>query len=202
MFVPRMKKIGIFLLLGLYGMLLVTSCDASPKPATPTLPTPTATAIWIPPTPAVPGDALTWQDLQVSMVQSEITGSFFTEFGSQRIPSPGQKFLWVNVQLKNMGKSKMDIPAPEHFSVLYAATEYKPTYGHRQGYVDYTALGSTIFPGQEVDAWQRFDVPITADLPNLWFVFLPESSQIGVSSSSPKYPWGGEHPVYVWVCAP
>ena len=138
----------------------------------------------------------------MAMGQTEITNSFITEFDSQRVPSPGQKFFWVHVQLKNMGRTQVDTPLAEHYSVLYAATELKSTYGHRKGYADYTALGTVIFPNQEVDAWLRFDIPSTAELKDLRFVFLPESSHVGVSFSSPNYPYAEDHPTYVWKCAP
>lgn len=136
------------------------------------------------------------------MNQTEISDSFITEFGSQRMPSPGQKYLWVHVQLKNTGQAQIDIPVPEHFSALYAATELKPTYGHRKDYADYTALGPVIFPNQEVDAWLRFDIPDTAELKDLRFVFLPESLGVGTSFSSPNYPYAEDHPTFVWKCAP
>jgi hypothetical protein len=200
-----MKRILNLLISGLFGAILLTGCASDNQPAAPTAvlqPTPTATALWVAPTPALPGDEVTWQSLQVSMEHAEITDSFVTEFGSERSPAAGQKSLWVHVQLKNIGGSNLKIPAPGHFSVLYASTEYKPTYGHRQGYADYTALGATIFPEQEINAWLRFDIPIAADLKDVWFLFLPESSQVGVSPSSPQYPWGGEHPTYAWICAP
>jgi hypothetical protein len=136
------------------------------------------------------------------MDQVEITDSFITEFGSERDPSAGDKFFWVHVKLKNVGNSEIKIPAPENFSALYVASEFKPTYGHRQGYADYIALDPTLFPEQEMDAWLRFDIPIAADLKSLWFVFLPESSAVGVLPSSPDYPWGGEHPMFAWRCVP
>jgi len=136
------------------------------------------------------------------MDQTEITDSFITEFDSQRAPSPGLQFFWVHVQLKNMGQDQIDVPVPEHFSVLYAATELKPIYGHRKDYADYTALGLTMFPAQAMDAWLRFDIPVNAELKDLRFVFLPESSGVGVSFSSPNYPYAEDHPTFVWNCEP
>ena len=136
----------------------------------------------------------------MTMDQAEITDSFITEFGSQRAPSAGQKFLWIHMALKNVGESEIALPAPENFSVLYAESEFKPIYGHRQGYADYTDLASTLFLGQELNAWLRFDIPVAADLKDLWFVFLPESSQVGVSPSSPDYPYADNKPTYVWKC--
>jgi hypothetical protein len=138
----------------------------------------------------------------VTLAQTEITRDFITEFGSTRIPSPGTKFMWVHVQLQNMGQNQIDTPLPEHFSVLYAATELKPTYGHRKEYADYTALDPVLFPDQEVDAWLRFDIPDIAELKDLRFVFLPESLGVGTSFSSPIYPYADDHPAFVWNCAP
>ena len=136
------------------------------------------------------------------MDKTEINDNFITEFGSQRIPSLGHKFFWVHVQLKNTGPNQVDIPLSEHFSVLYAALELKPTYGHRKNHEDYTALGQFLFPDQIINAWLRFDIPVHAELEDLRFVFLPESSQVGVLFSSPNYPYAPDHPTFVWKCVP
>lgn len=134
------------------------------------------------------------------MQQASLSNSFVTEYGTQREPSASQQFVWVQVRIENRSGRASNLPAPEHFSVLYAAVEYKPVYGHRQGYADYTNLGGSLFPGQSVEAWLRFDVPASAGLKDLWFIFLPESAQVGVLPSSATYPWGGEHPIFAWVC--
>ena len=165
-------------------------------------PQPAMTEVKPLPTPASPNDPIIWRDLQVTMEQVELTEDFITEFGTTRIPSASEKFMWVHVQLKNIGQKEIEAPLPEHFSVLYAATELKPTYGHRKDYADYFALDPVIFPNQEVDAWLRFDVPVAAELKDLRFVFLPESSQVGASFSSPNYPYADGHPTFVWNCAP
>ena len=136
------------------------------------------------------------------MDQPEITDSFINEFGSQRVPSAGQKFLWIHLALENIGLEEILLPESENFSVLYAESEFKPIYGHRQGYADYTDLGTTLFPKQKLDAWLRFDIPAEADLRELWFVFLPTSAQVGVSPSSPDYPYSEDKPTYVWRCEP
>jgi len=136
------------------------------------------------------------------MDQLEITQDYMTDYGSTRIPPTGQKFLWVQVRLENTGQIEIDVPISEHFSVLYAGTELKPSYGHRQGYTDYTTLVSVIFPSQKLDGWLRFDIPTAAELNELRFVFLPESSQVGSSFSSPNYPYAEDKPTYVWKCGP
>jgi hypothetical protein len=135
------------------------------------------------------------------MAQLEITQDYVTDYDSTRIPPAGQKFLWVHVQLKNTGQIEMEVPLSEHFSVLYAATELKPTYGHRKGYAEYTVLERVIFPNQQLAGWLRFDIPATAEMRDLRFVFLPESSQVGTSFSSPNYPYAEDKPTYVWKCA-
>ena len=96
----------------------------------------------------------------------------------------------------------MNMPLLENYSVLYAATELKPTYGHRKDHTEYTTLASVIFPNHELDGWLRFDIPAEAQLKDLRFVFLPESSHVGVSFSSPNYPYSEDKPTYVWNCAP
>ncbi len=110
--------------------------------------------------------------------------------------------MWVHIRLKNMNQNEMPVPVPEHFSVLYADSEFKPTYGHRKEHPDYMDLDSVLFPNQVVEAWLRFDVPIEAGLKDLRFVFLPESSSVGVLPSSPNYPYSADHPTFVWNCAP
>jgi hypothetical protein len=183
-------------------LFLLTACSSAGEnpapPATATaFPPPTATVL---PTPASPGDPVVWRDLQVSMDQVEVTDQFITEFGTRRLPAAGKKFLWVQVRFQNMGREEITLPVSENFSVLYAESEIKSIYGHRQGYADYTVLGSTLFPGQSLDGWLRFDIPATAELRDLWFVFLPTSAQVGGSSSSPNYPYASNKPTYVWKC--
>ena len=190
--------IALFVLTACSSIEDIAGTAASPTP----FPQPTATQILVLPTPSSPGDQIVWDNLQVTMDRLEVSQDYLTDYGSTRIPPNGQKFLWVQVRLKNIGQIQLDVPAAEHFSVLYAAAELKPTYGHRQGYPDYTALGSLIFPNQELDAWLRFDIPTTAGFNDLRFVFLPESSQVGTSFSSPEYPYAKDKPTYVWNCRP
>jgi len=189
------------------GLMILTACSApdhssaAPVGFTP-FPEPTSTQIKIFATPSSPQDSITWQELQVTVSQLEITEEYLTDFGSSRIPTEGNKFLWVHVRLKNTAQMQLDVPIAEHFSVLYAATELKPTYGHRAEHTDYTTLEPTIFPDQELDGWLRFDIPAAAELKDLRFVFLPESSQVGASYDSPNYPYSDDKSTYVWKCAP
>ena len=200
----RLKKTPAILLLGLliFSACLQRRTTTAPSVTATASPQPTATATRILPTPSSTGDSIVWEDLQVIMNTLEITQDYLTDFGSSRVPPAGQKFLWVHLQLKNLSQVQMDLPLAEHFSILYAAAELKPTYGHRQGYADYTTLGTVIFPDQELDGWIRFDIPDTAELSGLRLVFLPESSQVGASYSSPNYPYADDKPTYVWNCAP
>lgn len=178
---------------------ILTACFPTPtNPIVIPLPTATATKVW--PTPSSPKDSVLWQDLKVIFDQAEITDSFINEFGSQRVPSADKKFLWIHVALENVGTDEVLLPESENFSVLYAESEFKPIYGHREEYVDYTDADATLFPGQEIDAWLRFDIPNTAELKDLLFVFLPTSAQVGVSPSSPNYPYAENKPTYVWKC--
>jgi len=199
-----MKKLSSIFAIGL--MILAACSSASqtstvPLPAT-SSPQPPATEVKVLPTPSSPNDSITWDDLQVTMDQLEVTQNYVTDYGSTRIPPAGQKFLWVHIRLKNTGQIEMDVPLSEHYSVLYAGAELKPSYGHRQGYAEYTAFGPLIFPNQALDGWIRFDIPNTAELKDLRFVFLPESSEVGTSFSSPNYPYTDDKPTYVWKCAP
>jgi Domain of unknown function (DUF4352) len=188
------------------GSIILTACSSAPQAAAPVLTTPSpqlaTTEIKVLPTPSSPGNSIHWDQLQVTMDQLEITQDYLTDYGSSRIPTEGNKFLWVHIRLKNTGQIEMDVPLSEHFSILYAAVELKPTYGHRAEYTDYTTLGPIIFPNQELDGWLRFDIPAAAELRDLRFVFLPESSQVGTSFTSPNYPYADDKPTYVWKCAP
>lgn len=196
-----LKNILYILLIGLFLLAACTAQNvvtAVPATATATqLPPPVSTPTPLP-TPSSRSDSILWDNLQVTMDQLEITNEYMTGFGSTRNPPAGKKFLWVHVQLKNTGGVELDMPVLENYSILYAAIEVKPIYGHRDGYVDYTTLGSAIFPDQELDGWLRFDIPSTAELNEMHFVFLPESAQVGVSYSSPSYPYADDKPTYVW----
>lgn len=193
-----MQKISIIFVI---GSIILTACSSAPVLTTPS-PQLAATAIKEFPTASSPGNSISWDQLQVTMDQLEITQDYLTDYGSSRIPTEGNKFLWVHIRLKNTGQIEMDVPLPEHFSILYAAVELKPTYGHRAEYTDYTTVGPTIFPNQDLDGWLRFDVPAAAELRDLRFVFLPESSQVGASFTSPNYPYADDKPTYVWKCQP
>ncbi|MFN8413286.1 MAG: hypothetical protein U0Z26_12935 [Anaerolineales bacterium] len=191
-----MKKI----IYSFFGFLFLIGCSST-ESAPPLIPSqPTATAVRVLPTFSSAGNSILWQGLQVTMKQAEIVNEFVTDFGSIRNPSPGDKFLWVHVLLKNVSQNEIRTPLLEHYSALYVATELKPTYGHRKDYTDYTVLDATIFPNQEVEAWLRFDIPVAAELNELRFVFLPESSNVGVSFSSPTFPYAEDHPTFVWNC--
>src|SRR5215216_4434028 len=117
-----MKNIVAILLSGLF---ILTACSSAnqtstiPLSATPP-PEPTATEIKPLPTPSAPGDPITWDQLQVTIDQLEVTQEYMTDYGSTRIPPAGQKFLWVHILLKNTGQVEMDVPLSKHFSVLYA----------------------------------------------------------------------------------
>ncbi len=200
-----MKRVIALLVLGCIlltaAYFLAVQIARSPILATP-FPQPTATATMVIPTPSSPGNPVTWGNLMVSMDQSEFTDVYETDYGSTRFPPKGGKFLWVHIGLRNTGQVETAIPSEENFSVLYASTELKPTYGHRDGYKDYTTLVQAIFPGQELDGWLRFDVPATAEFKDMLFVYLPESSQVGASYDSPKYPYAADKPTFVWDFIP
>lgn len=189
----------------LFSLLILTACNSANTPVVST-PAPSAspqpTAIFKSlPTPVSPGQIVSYKDLQVVMSQAAITTSYLTEYGSSRVPPAGEKFLWIHINLKNTGQSVLDLPVPEHFSVLNQATEFKSTYGRRKDYLDYMTLSTVMVQGQVVDAWLRFDIPAALELKDLSFVFLPESSQVSVGFSSSNYP-AGDHPIYMWMCVP
>ena len=191
-----------FLFIGLFILTACSSTGESVTPVTITAPPQlTETEVKVLPTPMSPSQMIVYEDLQVVMSQAEITTSYLTKFDSTREPPAGKKFLWVRILLKNIGQQEQNLPAPEHFSVLNGTTEYKSIYGHRKEYADYMALTTNMVQGQEVDAWLRFDIPAALELKDLWFAFLPESSQVSTGFSSSEYSWG-DHPIYLWTCAP
>jgi hypothetical protein len=149
----------------------------------------------------LPEQTVIYNNLQVGMSEAEITTSYVTEYGSERVPTGGNKFIWIHILLKNIGQSEQNLPAAEHFSMLDGATEFKPTYGHRKDHADYTSLNTSMMQGQKVDAWLRFDIPKDAELTDLTFAFLPESSQVSLGFSSSDYSWA-DHPIYLWMCVP
>jgi hypothetical protein len=200
-----MKKRWMFLLSSLIGLLTCTACGSA---STPIILTPAPSATPPPtvvykslPTPVSPGQVVVYDDLQVTMSQAEVTTSYPTEYGSTREPPAGMRFLWIRILLKNIGQQERDLPATEHFSVLNDETEYKSTYGHRQGITDYMALTTGMVQGQEVDAWLRFDIPAELELKDVLFAFMPKSSQVSVGFSPSDYFWA-DNPIYLWTCAP
>jgi hypothetical protein len=198
-----MKKILIFVLSSLFGLLLVSACNSSSNVAPTPIPSATAQATVEKslPTPAPSGQTIVYNDLQVTMDQAEVIDSYITEYGSSRLPTGNTKFLWVHIILKNIGQKEQNLPTEEHFSALLGEIEFKPTYGHRKDHTDYTALNTVIGQGEEVDAWLRFDVPVDAELKDLTFAFLPDSTQVSFGFSSSEYFWA-DHPIYLWTCAP
>ena len=151
----------------------------------------------LPPTPAPPGQTVFYDGLQVTIDHAELSTDYLTEYGSRREPPAGMKFLWVQVAVKNSNTQAHDLPAVEHFSALYDGGEFKPTYGHRQAYADYTVLDGVLYPVQSVAAWLRFDVPAVAELAMSQFAYLPTSSRVAYLNYT-----GDDHPVFLWRLAP
>jgi len=89
-----MKKITAILVFGC--ILLSTACflagNAARTPATP-FPQPTTAPTMVVPTSSSQGDAITWNNLQVTMDQPEFTQVYETDYGSTRVPPTGGKFL-------------------------------------------------------------------------------------------------------------
>jgi hypothetical protein len=191
-----MKQTLIFVL----SILMVTACNSASGTVVPTpVPSSTPQAVESLPTPMSPSQKVVYDNLQVEMNEAEITTSYVTEYGSERVPTGDNKFIWVHILLKNIGQGERTLPAAEHFSVLYGTAEFKATYGHRKDHTDYTSLNTSMAQGQEVDAWLRFDIPNALELKDLSFAFLPESSQVSFGFSSSDYSWA-DHPIYVWTC--
>ena len=196
-----MKKISALPLIGLLILTACVSSNASPTaPATPS-PQPDATEIKILPTPVSPGKMVVYKELEVVMLEAEITTSYINEYGSNREAPAGKKLLWIHLTIKNIGEKDQVLPASEHYSVLNGTVEYKSIYGRRQDHADYMTLTTSLVQGQAVDAWLRFDIPVAMELQDFIFAFLPESSQVSIVPSTSGSSWA-DHPTYLWMCAP
>jgi hypothetical protein len=198
-----MDKTLQIVLCGLIGSLVLAACGGPQKPGVPTVinstSPPSATQPGSFPTPIPRGATITYQEIQVGMSETELTNGYMTEFGSEREPSAGVKFLWVRVMVENLDTLEHPLPGPEHFIVLYGAGEFKASYGHRQDYPDYLSLKTVIYQGQKVDAWLRFEIPADAKLQDLQFVYLPESFQLSSAIQTQDYTWA-DHPAFFWRC--
>jgi hypothetical protein len=200
----QMKPKIVWFLIRLAALLVFVACilfgmrSNAPLPATAA---PTAFdenyVTSLPPTPASPGQTVSYDGLQVTIDHAELSTDYLTEYGSRREPPADKKFLWVQVALKNSGAQAHNLPDTQHFSVLYGDSEFKPTYGHRQAYADYTVLDAVVYPGQSLVAWLRFDVPVVAKLTGLQFAYLPKSSRVTYL----HYDWR-DQPVFLWRLAP
>jgi hypothetical protein len=200
-----MTKILRLVLSSLFGLLMATACNSASAPIIPT-PAPSSTPRAAVenkslPTPISSGQMVIFDGIQATMDQAEITAGYITEYGSSREPSADNKFLWIHINLKNIGQKERGLPVAEHFSALSGTTEFKPTYGHRKDHADYMALNTILYPAQDVNAWLRFDIPADVELKDLIFAFLPESTQVSIGFSSSDYSWA-DHPIYLWNCAP
>lgn len=162
---------------------------------------PSPTPEIIPPKGIPAGEPVLYKNLEVTMLKTEMTASYETEYGFRREPSTGTELLWVQVKLKNTGVDALVIPTPEHFSLLFGEHEIKPSYGHRANYPDYPTSVEMLYPGATLTAWLRFDIPLSSNLQPKVFVFLPESYQYLFRPTSNVYPWG-DHPAFTWQCLP
>jgi hypothetical protein len=190
----------------LFLIFLLSACAPASRP----VPTPTATAgpgavallstPQVLPTPLSAGKTASYNDLSIKIEQAEFNERYKTEYGTFRDASPDQKFLWIQFSLETVDKKGVPVPDSDHFSALYGSVEYKPTYGHRDGAPDYSSLGPNLFPGGSHQVWLRFDLPAEADLSDVQFAFLPESTRISSSRSSGTAYY--DHPAFLWRLNP
>jgi hypothetical protein len=188
-------------LVGVFSLLILTACTTSGQPVVPTVnnstSAPSATQVRSTPTAIPTGQAILYKNLKVTLLQSEITSGYMTEFGSKREPSNGGKFVWVEIAIENMGNTEGSLPTPEHFSLVLGRTEFKPGYGHYLDHIDYSVLKPKLFQAQKVQAWLRFEIPANAELQTLQFAYLPESLEISYSFPTSGYDWAS-HPIFLW----
>ena len=131
-----------------------------------------------------------------------ITPQATAENKSLPTPAPGgQTIMYKDLQV-TMDQTEIT----ESYETEFGSSR-EPTAGikflwiHIVLNMDYITLNTVIDAGEEVNAWLRFDVPIEAELKDLTFVFLPESTQISFGFSSTDFSWA-DHPIYLWSCAP
>ena len=91
---------------------MATACNSTSGAVIPT-PVPSSTPQVVEenkslPTPMSPSKMIVYDDLQVEMSEAEITTSYTTEYGSNREPPAGKKFIWIHVRLKNIGQGRAD----------------------------------------------------------------------------------------------
>ena len=178
--------------------MLLASCYGSPEPPTPTpIPTPVPAPTAQLPTPLAFGTSIVDQNITFFIDQTEISGTYTTDFNTQRDPPSGRKILWVHIQIVNPGQSTLKTPGAEHFSVIYGESEIRSTYGHRQGYPDFTDLSVNLFPAQTLAGWLRFDVPTEAVLEDLTIAFFPNNKFLPALTRGDASIWV-DQPIYIW----
>ena len=196
-----MNKILRIFLTGFVFPIFLFACSTSGQSAIPTVnyatTAPNTPQVRSTPTAIPPGQAIAYKNLQVTLLQAEINSEYKTEFGAMRKPTNGGVFLWVEIALENIGNGGGKLPAPEHFSLLYGTSEFKPGYAHRQDYSDYSTLNTNLYQGQKIQAWFRFEIPASADMQNVTFAYLPDSVEISYSFPENGYDWA-KHPIFLW----
>lgn len=155
----------------------------------------------VPPTPLAPGSMVIHNDFRIVLLRAEISGEYVSQYGSVRQPAAGAKYLWVEVSLQNQGTRPIQTPGSDHYSVLFYSREIKPSYGHRQDYQEYTALDTTIYPGETLQAWLRFEIPETAQISDFRFAYMPDSVRVSLAAPETDTPWA-RHSLYLWNLTP
>lgn len=126
-----------------------------------------------------------------------MSGSYTTDFNTRRDPPAGRKITWVHIQVNNPGKNTLKTPGADHFSILYGGIEIKSTYGHRQDYPDFTDLSVSVFPGQNLAGWLRFNIPMEASPEDLTLAYIPNSNHLPALVNGDAAAWA-DQPVYIW----
>jgi len=182
----------------LAGLILLSACYGAPELTTPSpAPTLTVSPTLVLPTPLASPASITYADLQVAVDRAEFSDAYTTEFQTSRTPPAGKKFLWVHILLKNVGPKTLKTPVQDHYSILFFQTEFKPTYGHRKDYQDYTSLDSTLPPGQTINGWLRFEILNSAELSQIRAAYIPEGVHIPSVSGSGSDSWA-DRPFFLW----
>ena len=116
------------------------------------------------------GESIFHAGLKMTIPDYKIIDEFteVTNDGSERdvqTPSPGAAFLFVNIVLKNVGKTEREVPSDDNINIIYKKEGISSDpfinmkvdnkiYSRYQK--DYT---SGLFPGKTLQGWVVFQVP-------------------------------------------
>jgi hypothetical protein len=161
------KTFGMFKILVLPTILLLASGFCCLPSSFPTL-IPTAILA-----PLHEGEVFTLGNLEVLVLEHDLTGCVTDIYGEEVCPPEGAAYLWIHLHARHIGAAS-DLPVDAAFSttVLYRGEEQDSTYfffseivgkPNWPGYSD--GSGNTeMYSGAELDGWLAFIVPVGVEV--------------------------------------